>query len=389
MDYSLSSRAASLAPSLTLAISAKAKELRAKGEDVIGFGAGEPDFDTPQHIKDAAAQALADGFTKYTPSSGTPELRQAVANKFQRDYGVEYEPSQIIVNCGGKHSCFNVIYATCEAGDEVIIPAPYWLSYPEMVKLAGARPVILGTTDETEFKVTPGQLREAITPNTKLFILNSPSNPTGSVYSADEIKALGDVCVEKGVLIMSDDIYEKLVYDRAEFTSVTGFSEEHKAHTIIVHGLAKAYSMTGWRIGFLAAPKPIAQAINAVQSHSTSNATSFAQKGAVIALNGPQDHLDEWLAEFDKRRRYAAERLNNIPGISCINSKGAFYLFPNMAETGLKSAEFCERLLEQAKVAAVPGIAFGANNNFRISYATTMENIQAGMDRLEDFCKSL
>jgi len=389
MDYSLSSRAASLAPSLTLAISAKAKELRAKGEDVIGFGAGEPDFDTPQHIKDAAAQALADGFTKYTPSSGTPELRQAVADKFQRDYGVEYEPSQIIVNCGGKHSCFNVIYATCEAGDEVIIPAPYWLSYPEMVKLAGARPVILGTTDETEFKVTPGQLREAITPNTKLFILNSPSNPTGSVYSADEIKALGDVCVEKGVLIMSDDIYEKLVYDRAEFTSVTGFSEEHKAHTIIVHGLAKAYSMTGWRIGFLAAPKPIAQAINAVQSHSTSNATSFAQKGAVIALNGPQDHLDEWLAEFDKRRRYAAERLNNIPGISCINSKGAFYLFPNMAETGLKSAEFCERLLEQAKVAAVPGIAFGANNNFRISYATTMENIQAGMDRLEDFCKSL
>ena len=389
MDYSLSSRAASLAPSLTLAISAKAKELRAKGEDVIGFGAGEPDFDTPQHIKDAAAQALADGFTKYTPSSGIPELRQAVADKFQRDYGVEYEPSQIIVNCGGKHSCFNVIYATCEAGDEVIIPAPYWLSYPEMVKLAGARPVILGTTDETEFKVTPGQLREAITPNTKLFILNSPSNPTGSVYSADEIKAIGDVCVEKGVLIMSDDIYEKLVYDRAEFTSVTGFSEEHKAHTIIVHGLAKAYSMTGWRIGFLAAPKPIAQAINAVQSHSTSNATSFAQKGAVIALNGPQDHLDEWLAEFDKRRRYAAERLNNIPGISCINSKGAFYLFPNMAETGLKSAEFCERLLEQAKVAAVPGIAFGANNNFRISYATTMENIQAGMDRLEDFCKSL
>jgi aspartate aminotransferase len=389
MNYSISSRAASLAPSLTLAISAKAKELRAKGEDVIGFGAGEPDFDTPQHIKDAAAQALADGFTKYTPSSGIPELRQAVADKFQRDYGVEYESSQIIVNCGGKHSCFNVIYATCEAGDEVIIPAPYWLSYPEMAKLAGAKPVILDTTDETEFKVTPEQLREAITPNTKLFILNSPSNPTGSVYSADEIKALGDVCVEKGVLIMSDDIYEKLVYDGAKFTSVTGFSEEHKAHTIIVHGLAKAYSMTGWRIGFLAAPKPIAQAINAVQSHSTSNATSFAQKGAVAALNGPQDHLDDWLSKFDERRRYAAERLNNMPGISCINSRGAFYLFPNMAETGLNSAEFCERLLAQAKVAAVPGIAFGADNNFRISYATSMENIQTGMARLNDFCKNL
>ena len=389
MDYPISSRAASLAPSLTLAISAKAKELRAAGEDVIGFGAGEPDFDTPQHIKDAAAQALADGFTKYTPSSGIPELRQAVADKFQKDYGVEYEPSQVIVNCGGKHSCFNVIYATCEAGDEVIIPAPYWLSYPEMAKLAGAKPVILETTDATEFKVTPEQLREAITPNTKLFILNSPSNPTGSVYTADEIKALGDVCVEKGVLIMSDDIYEKLVYDGAEFTSVTGFSEEHLAHTIIVHGLAKAYSMTGWRIGFLAAPKPIAQAINALQSHSTSNATSFAQKGAVAALTGPQNHLDEWLTEFNKRRSYAADRLNNMAGVSCVNSRGAFYLFPNIEGTGLKSAEFCERLLEQAKVAAVPGIAFGADNNFRISYATSMENIQNGMDRLNAFCKTL
>ncbi len=389
MDYPISSRAASLAPSLTLAISAKAKELRAAGEDVIGFGAGEPDFDTPQHIKDAAAQALADGFTKYTPSSGIPELRQAVADKFQKDYGVEYEPSQVIVNCGGKHSCFNVIYATCEAGDEVIIPAPYWLSYPEMAKLAGAKPVILETTDATEFKVTPEQLREAITPNTKLFILNSPSNPTGSVYTADEIKALGDVCVEKGVLIMSDDIYEKLVYDGAEFTSVTGFSEEHLAHTIIVHGLAKAYSMTGWRIGFLAAPKPIAQAINALQSHSTSNATSFAQKGAVAALTGPQTHLDEWLTEFNKRRSYAADRLNNMAGVSCVNSRGAFYLFPNIEGTGLKSAEFCERLLEQAKVAAVPGIAFGADSNFRISYATSMENIQNGMDRLDAFCKTL
>ena len=389
MDYPISSRAASLAPSLTLAISAKAKELRATGEDVIGFGAGEPDFDTPQHIKDAAAQALADGFTKYTPSSGIPELRQAVADKFQKDYGVEYEPSQVIVNCGGKHSCFNVIYATCEAGDEVIIPAPYWLSYPEMAKLAGAKPVILETTDATEFKVTPEQLREAITPNTKLFILNSPSNPTGSVYTTDEIKALGDVCVEKGVLIMSDDIYEKLVYDGAEFTSVTGFSEEHLAHTIIVHGLAKAYSMTGWRIGFLAAPKPIAQAINALQSHSTSNATSFAQKGAVAALTGPQTHLDEWLTEFNKRRSYAADRLNNMAGVSCVNSRGAFYLFPNIEGTGLKSAEFCERLLEQAKVAAVPGIAFGAENNCRISYATSMENIQNGMDRLDAFCKTL
>ena len=295
---------------MTLAISAKAKELRARGEDVIGFGAGEPDFDTPPHIKDAAAQALADGFTKYTPSSGIPELRQAVADKFHRDYGVEYEANQIIVNCGGKHSCFNVIYATCEAGDEVIIPAPYWLSYPEMAKLAGAKPVILDTTDETEFKVTPEQLREAITPSTKLFILNSPSNPTGSVYSADEIKALGDVCVEKGVLIMSDDIYEKLLYDGAEFTSVTGFSGEHKAHTIIVHGLAKAYSMTGWRIGYAGGPEKLITAMRKVISQTTSNPCSISQWAAVEALNGPQDFLPTRRAVYQQRRDMVVAGLN-------------------------------------------------------------------------------
>ena len=279
--------------------------------------------------------------------------------------------------------------ATCQPGDEVIIPAPFWLSYPEMVKLAGATPVILETTDETEFKMTPDHLRDVITDRTRIVILNSPSNPTGSVYTPEETKAIGDVCVNKGVMMMSDEIYEKLIYGDTVFKSVASFSKEHQDHTIIVHGLAKAYSMTGWRIGFTAAPLPIAKAIGAIQSHSTSNATSFAQKGAVAALNGPQDHLDDWLAKFDERRRYAAERLNNMPGISCINSKGAFYLFPNMAETGLKSAEFCERLLDQAKVAAVPGIAFGADNNFRISYATSMENIQTGMARLEDFCKTL
>jgi aspartate aminotransferase len=389
MNYKISKRAASLAPSLTLAIDSKAKQMKAEGQDVIGFGAGEPDFNTPQHIKDAAIKAIQDGFTKYTPSSGIPELRQAIVEKFKRDNGLTYKPSQVIVSSGGKHSCFNVIFATCEEGDEVIIPAPYWLSYPEMVKLASATPVILETSDKTEFKVTPEQLRNAITPRTRLFILNSPSNPTGSLYSREEIKALGDICVEKGVLIMSDEIYEKLVYDGASHTSVASFSQAHYDHTIIVHGLAKAYSMTGWRLGYLAAPEPIAKAIDAIQSHSTSNPTSFAQKGGVAALNGPQDHLAKWLAEYSKRRSYAHQKLNSIPGISCVNAKGAFYLFPNISQTGLKSTEFCARLLEQQKVAAVPGIAFGADDYMRISYATSMQNIEKGLERIEKFVLSL
>ena len=258
-----------------------------------------------------------------------------------------------------------------------------------MVKLAGATPVILPTSDKTEFKVTPEQLRNAITPRTRLFILNSPSNPTGSVYSPEEIKTLGDICIEKGVLIMSDEIYEHLVYDGTVHKSVASFSQKHYDHTIIVHGLAKAWSMTGWRLGFLAAPEPIAKAIDAVQSHSTSNPTSFAQKGGVAALTGPQDHLPKWLAEYSKRRTFAWQKLNSIPGISCVNAKGAFYLFPNISKLGLKSADFCARLLEQEKVAAVPGIAFGADDYLRISYATSLANIEKGLNRLENFCKTL
>jgi aspartate aminotransferase len=389
MNYKISQRAASLTPSLTLAIDAKAKAMKAAGEDVVGFGAGEPDFDTPQHIKDAAAKALAAGFTKYTPSSGLMDLRQAIAGKLLRENGLTYKPSQIIVNCGGKHACFNTIMATCEPGDEVIIPAPYWLSYPEMVKLAGAKPVILPTTDQTEFKVTPAQLRAAITPHTRLFIFNSPSNPTGSVYTPAETKALGDICIEKGVLIMSDEIYEHLLYDGSQAQSVASFSPAHQEHTIIVNGLSKAYAMTGWRLGFLAAPAPIAKAIDALQSHSTSNPTSFAQKGGIAALTGPQDHLPVWLAEYDRRRRYAHTKLTGIPGLTCVNAKGAFYLFPNISRTGLKSTDFCAQLLEQEKVAAVPGIAFGADDYIRISYATSMANIEKGLDRLDRFCRTL
>jgi len=387
--HKIARRAALLAPSLTLAIDAKAKQMKAEGQDVVGFGAGEPDFDTPQHIKDAAAAALAAGFTKYTPSSGIPELRKAIADKFQRENGTSYEPSQVIVSCGGKHSCFNVVLATCEDGDEVLIPSPYWLSYPEMVKLAGATPVILETTDRTEFKLTPAQLRAAITPRTRLLILNSPSNPTGSVYTPDELRALGDVCVEKDVLVLSDEIYEHLLYDGAVHRSMASFSRGHYDHTVVTHGFAKAWSMTGWRLGFLAAPAPIAKAIDAVQSHSTSNPTSFAQKGGVAALSGPQDHLPRWLAEYDKRRSFAWKQLNAIPGISCVNAKGAFYLFPNISATGLKSVDFCARLLEAEKVAAVPGIAFGADDYFRLSYATSMANLEKGLERIDRFVRGL
>jgi aspartate aminotransferase len=389
MNYKLSRRTAALSPSLTLAIDSKAKQMKADGLDVVGFGAGEPDFDTPQPIKDAAIKALNAGFTKYTPASGIPELRQAIADKFKRENGLTYKPSQIIVSCGGKHSCYNVVLATCEEGDEVIIPAPYWLSYPEMVKLASAKAIIVETTDKTEFKITPQQLRAAITPKTRLLILNSPSNPTGTVYTPEEVKALGDICVEKGVLIMSDEIYEHLLYDGAVHKSVASFSQAHYEHTIVVHGFAKAWSMTGWRLGWCAAPEPIAKAIDAIQSHTTSNPTSFAQKGAVAALTGSQDHLKTWLAEFDKRRVFAWKKLNSIPGITCVNVKGAFYLFPNIAKTGLKSTDFCARLLEAEKVAAVPGIAFGADDYLRISYATSMASIEKGLERMDKFCRSL
>ncbi len=389
MEYPISNRASSLTPSVTLAISAEAKRLKSEGKDVVGFGAGEPDFDTPDHIKDAAKKALDEGFTKYTAASGIPELKQAIADKFQRDNGLTYDPAQITVACGGKHSCYNLFMATCQEGNEVIIPAPYWLSYPEMVTLAGAKPVIIETSDATEFKVQPDQLREAITENTRIFILNSPSNPTGAVYTPDEIKALGDICVEKGILILSDEIYEKLLYEGAVHKSVASFSEEHQAHTVIAHGLAKEYSMTGWRLGYIAAPLPIVKAINAIQSHSTSNPTSFAQKGAVEALNGPQDHLPVWLEQFDKRRKYAHERLNAMKGVSCVNAKGAFYLFPNISGTGLAAPEFCERLLKEDLVAAVPGEAFGAPGYLRISYATSMDLIEKGLDRMEKFCAGL
>ncbi|HVM61865.1 MAG TPA: pyridoxal phosphate-dependent aminotransferase [Verrucomicrobiae bacterium] len=385
----LAQRATTLTPSLTLGVDAKAKKLKAEGVDVCGFGAGEPDFDTPQHIKDAAAKALADGFTKYTPSSGTPELRAAIAEKLKSENGLEYKPSQIIVNCGAKHSCYNAILATCQAGDEVIIPAPYWLSYPEMVKLADASPVIVETSEANGFKITPDQFRDAMTPATKLIILNSPGNPTGSVYTREELQALAEVALEEDILMLSDEIYEKIAYDGAQPVSLASFSKQVYDLTITVNGFSKAYAMTGWRLGYLAAPDPIAAAIDSIQSHSTSNPTSFAQKGALAALKGDQSFIGEMVKAFTERRAYMYDRLAKIPGVTCVKPLGAFYMLPNISSFGLKSTDFAAKLLDDQKVALVPGIAFGSDAHVRLSYACSMDNIQKGLDRIEAFCGSL
>src|SRR6266850_485804 len=386
MKYHISQRAASLAPSLTLAIDSKAKQMKAEGQDVVGFGAGEPDFDTPQYIKDAAAQALAAGFTKYTPSSGIPELRAAIAEKLKSDNGLDYKPSQVIVNCGAKHSCFNVILATCQKDDEVIIPAPYWLSYPEMVKLSDASPVIVETTEANSFKITPDQFRDAMTPATKLIILNSPGNPTGTVYTREELQALAEVALEEDILMLSDEIYEKITYDGTECVSLASLGTEIHDLTITVNGFSKAYAMTGWRLGYVAAPEHIASAIDSIQSHSTSNPTSFAQKGALAGLKGEQSFIGEMVKAFAERRAYMYDRLTKIPGVTCVKPMGAFYMLPNISKFGLGSTSFCTKLLDEQKVAVVPGIAFGSDAHVRLSYACSMENIQKGLDRIEAFC---
>jgi aspartate aminotransferase len=386
---SLAPRTTTLTPSLTLAIDAKAKKLKAEGVDVCGFGAGEPDFDTPQHIKDAAAASLAAGFTKYTASSGLPELRAAIADKLKKENGLDYKPSQVVVNCGAKHSCYNVILATCGAGDEVLIPAPYWLSYPEMVKLADASPVIVPTQESNGFKLTPDEFRATMTPATKLIILNSPSNPTGGVYTKEELQALAEVALEEGILMLSDEIYEKITYDHTPHVSLASLGKEICDLTITVNGFSKAYAMTGWRLGYIAAPEPIAAAIDSIQSHSTSNPTSFAQKGALAALKGDQSFISDMHKAFVERRAFMHEKLTSIPGVTCVKPMGAFYMLPNISSFGLGSAQFCERLLDEQKVACVPGIAFGSDAHMRLSYACSMENIQKGLERLQAFCASI
>ena len=385
----LSSRVETLTPSLTLAIDAKAKAMKAEGIDVCGFGAGEPDYDTPEHIKAAAQAALETGFTKYTPSSGTPELRQAISEKFAADNGLEYKPSQIIVSNGAKQSCYNAILAVCEPGDEVIIPAPYWLSYPEMVRLAGAEPVIVPTTQENGWKITPEQFEEAMTPKTKMIIINSPGNPTGSLYSREELRALSEVAAEEEIYILSDEIYEKLTYDGAEHVSIASLTPEAYDLTITVNGFSKAYSMTGWRLGYLGAPDPIAKAIDSLQSHSTSNPCSFAQKGGLAALKGDQQCVVDMREEFNLRREYMYGRLSAIPGISAVKPLGAFYVLANISALGLTSTNFADRLLSKANVAVVPGVAFGDDRTVRLSYATSLDVIKKGLDRLEEFAKTL
>lgn len=385
----LATRVSELTPSLTLAIDSKAKALRAEGVDVFSFGAGEPDFDTPEHIKAAAIEALHAGFTKYTPSSGMPELRAAISEKFKRDNGIDYKPSDIIVSNGAKQSCFNAILAVCGEGDEVIIPAPYWLSYPDMVRLAGAEPIIVQTTQENDWKMTPQQFEEAMSPRTKMVIINSPGNPTGSVYTKEELRALVEVAAEEEITILSDEIYESLTYDGAEHFSVASLTPEARDLTITVNGFSKAYAMTGWRLGYLGAPEKIAKAIDSMQSHSTSGPCSFSQKGGLAALTGSQQCVADMREEFNIRREYMFERLSAIHNVSAVKPKGAFYMLANISKLGMTSTNFADRLLSKANVAVVPGIAFGDDRVVRLSYATGLDVIKPGLDRFEEFCKTL
>lgn len=395
---SISKRIGSISPSVTLAITAKAKQMQQEGIDVIGFGAGEPDFDTPEHIKEAAKKAIDSGFTKYTPVSGIKELKEAVCKKFKNDNNLDYSPEEILVSCGAKHSIFNAILALCNEGDEVILASPYWVSYPEMIKVAGAKPVILRTTQESNFKITSQQLQEAITAETKLLILNSPSNPTGMVYSKEELATISGVLVEKGVFCISDEIYEKIIYDGQEHISIASLGPGIKRLSIIVNGVSKSYSMTGWRIGYAAGPKEIIQAMGNLQSHSTSNPTSISQKAALAALEGTQEPLYNMVAEFVKRRDYIVERLNSINGILCLKPQGAFYVFPDISQIPgktfkgkiIKDSVFLTQiLLAEANVAVVPGSAFGADGNLRFSYATSMENITKGLSRIKELMSKI
>ena len=388
----LSTWARNVSPSPTLAIDAKAKALLAAGEDVCGFAAGEPDFDTPDHIKEACIAALKAGKTKYAPTPGIEPLRQAIADKYAADYGLKVAPSQVVVSPGGKFSCYLGVLSVCSPGDEVIIPAPYWVSYPEMVKLAGATPKFVLADDSTGFRLTPAQLEAAITPKTKLLILTSPSNPTGAVYTRAEMEAIVAVAMKHNLYIMSDEIYEHLVYDGVQHVAPATFGKDVEARTIIVSGFSKPYAMTGWRLGTLVAPAPIAKAVAELQSQMSSNATTFAQYGALAALKEKEKtkaSLQAMLVAFDRRRKFLHAELNKIPGISCLLAQGAFYLFPNISKFGMSDTEFCSKLLEQEKVAVVPGSAFGAEGYMRLSYATSDEIIKKGVERLARFCATL
>ena len=398
----LSQRALHAAPSPTLAITAKAAALKSEGKDVLSFGAGEPDFDTPQNIKDAAVAALNAGQTKYTPSSGTPALKDAIIAKLQRDNSITYGRTEIIVSCGAKHSIYNVMQAMLDPGDEVVIPSPYWVSYPEQVKLAGGVPVIV-PGDVRTFLASAADIEKSLTAKTKLVILNSPSNPTGAVYAPQALRDISELCVGRGVYLLSDEIYEKILYRGNEFVSPASFSPEAKRLTLTINGFSKAYSMTGWRLGYAAADKDIVAAMSKIQDQSTSNPTSFAQSAAVEALNGPQDAVETMRRAFEERRDYIVSALNDIPGVHCVQPGGAFYVFPNVSALYGKnwtppgddprtlggSDDFAEYLLTSAGVAVVPGSGFGADANIRLSYATSLENIQRGVARIAEAAKQL
>lgn len=382
-----------LTPSTTLAITAKAKELKEKGEDVIGLGAGEPDFNTPQHILEAAVKSMNEGHTKYTPSAGLPALKKAIINKFEADQGLIYEPNEVIVGNGAKHVLYTLFQVILNDGDEVIIPTPYWVSYPEQVKLAGGVPVYVEGLEQNHFKITPQQLKEAITDKTKAVILNSPSNPTGVLYTEQELLELGKICLASDILIVSDEIYEKLVYFGAKHVSIAQLSSELKEQTIVINGVSKSHSMTGWRIGYAAGNKQIVEAMTNLASHSTSNPTTTAQYAAIAAYNGPQEPVEEMRQAFEKRLEIIYDKLVAIPGFTCVKPQGAFYLYPNVKNaaemTGFSNVDdFVEALLVEAKVAVIPGSGFGTPDNIRLSYATSLDLLEKAVERIDQFVKA-
>ncbi|MFJ7928167.1 pyridoxal phosphate-dependent aminotransferase [Peribacillus sp. NPDC096448] len=389
----LANRVQSLTPSTTLAITAKAKELKAQGLDIIGLGAGEPDYNTPKHIIDAALLSMNEGQTKYTPSAGLPKLKEAIAAKLKRDQGLDYKPSEIAVGSGAKHSLYTLFQAILDEEDEVIVPIPYWVSYPEQIKLADGKPVYIVGTEENQYKITKEQLEQAITEKTKAVIINSPSNPTGMLYSREELAAIGEVCLAHDILIVSDEIYEKLVYGNAKHTSIAEISPELKKQTIIINGVSKSHSMTGWRIGYAVGDESIIKAMANLASHSTSNPTTTAQYGAIAAYEGTQEPVEEMRQAFEGRLNKIYDKLVEIPGVSCIKPQGAFYLFPNVKRavelTGYSNVEdFTTALLEEAQVAVIPGSGFGAPDNIRLSYATSLELLEAAVERIHSFVKS-
>jgi aspartate aminotransferase len=394
----LSARAASLKPSATLAITAKEKTLRAQGLDIVGFGAGEPDFDTPMHIKKAAINAILDGFTKYTPVGGTEPLKDAIIDKFKRDNDLEFKREEIVVTVGGKHALYNLFQAIFQEGDEVIVPSPYWVSYPPMIELAGARPVIVETFEEEDYQLTGEMVAKVITPKTKGIILNYPSNPVGSIFYLENLEKIGKLAVEHGIYLISDEIYDKIAYDGYSHTSIASLGHPIREMTIITHAVSKTYSMTGWRIGYAAGPKEIIQALTNIQSQSTSNPASISQVAAQAALTGPQDFIETMVAAFVKRRDYLVSGLRQIDGTTCFNPQGAFYVFPcfkNVIGRSYKGrkvnniTEFTGILLEDFHVAVVPGIEFGKEGYLRLSFATSMENIEKGLGRIQKAVSAL